>query len=82
MNIAVSVGQRLSRSIAQNIEKLTAEQIEADFGKVERAARDVIDALNRLEQSKHTRLEIAARLNLERKAGDLRRVMRERDERL
>lgn len=82
MNIAVSMGHRLSQSIAQNIQVMAVREIEGSFGVVEKAARDVVDALNRLDQEKHTRLETAARRNLEAKARELRRVIRERDERL
>lgn len=73
----------LVASLAPEFAKIRAitMRMASDMTELDAAARDVVDAVNQLQQAKHTRAEIAARRALERRALALRAVVRKRDER-
>lgn len=72
----------LARRLATKLSAEIAAEIAEDSAELDAAARDVVDAVNQLQQVRHTRAELAARHLLERRALALRAVVRKRDERI
>lgn len=76
-----SLTRRLATELAHNLVGGVIRRVEIEYSDLERRARDVADAVTKLEQVKHTRAEIGARRSLEARAAALRKSLRDRDER-
>lgn len=74
------LARRLAAELANGFVGDVVHRLELEYCELERRARDVADAVTRLEQMKHTRAEIGARKSLEARAAALRKTLRDKDE--